>query len=247
MNEEKYPIITIIGIAVTIGIARLIVGEMGIVGYVVAAAIGGGLSALVKEFLSKRVANKNDVIDQHQELTEQETATAGLTLEPETIIKLDTKPYYYGFGGWLIFYTICQIYTFYITSVGLKEWYSQISSDDIQALRTEGYSDFADRFIILGLIGIVFSALIIVAIIISWIFGIKVSRYYKHSNIIYIAGNSICVFILLAYMYYLNYYTGETLFTFGDIANLAFGALVFVVVWIPYFLKSERVANTFIK
>jgi len=241
-NKDRIiPILSLIAFAV---VGREVFGVNTIIGMAILGGIGGGFGGLISSLISHITTKR---ASSEIKLSQQEVSTAiDLTIEEDTSVE-NEKPFLYGFGGWLIYYTIGQIYTVIMTVSGMADWFYLFSSDDMNQLRSDGYSDIVDRFAILGIIGLMFSVFTILIIVATWYFALRVSRLYRNANIVYVSVNFLSVLIIYFFMLYLNSYTGEELYTFSDISGIFIGSVIFGAIWIPYFLISERVKNTFIR
>lgn len=213
--------------------------------------VGGGLGALIEEVykrIKKKKENKIISIDTAEESINLAMNEVSSTIELQTTTT-DNSPvvFHYGFGGWLYVFTIGQIVSSIILLNGFDDYFALISSDDLATIRQNGYGDIADRFVGMGLMGIIFMVLMISTTLISWYLAIRMKKLYKSVSIFYIAINGIGSLIIVGAMIYLNYYTDEEIYTNSDISTPIYQAIIYSALWIPYFIKSKRVANTFTK
>lgn len=157
----------------------------------------------------------------------------------------DKKDKLYGYGGWLIFFSIGQAYTLYVAI-------SNIFVDVIPSVQNERWSELTDKnsesysslwypFIYAEVIQALILS-ILAAIIVYMTF--TKSKHYKNAQITYVIV--IFMFGTIATVIFsgINSDYGEEVYP--NAITPLIRSIWYVVLWIPYFLKSKRVANTFI-
>lgn len=237
----------LLGMVLGLIAAKQWVGGGSILWATVGAGIGGGLSAIVDHFIDKS-KKKHDVPGESQSLTaEEEIATAiENDTSPDILISKKEKPFYYGFGGWLYIVTIGQLFTLYTAITTIFEAdIPLLNSPEWKMLSDPQSSDYNPLWepFIYAEIGA--SALIILLIALIGFLTVKLSRHYKAAQIALYTFNFVYSMMVVVFMISLNSHYNPPVFSENDFTKIITQASVASLIWIPYFLLSKRVKNTF--
>lgn len=191
----------------------------------------GGIGALIGyiiDILRKKLNPKKEV---------------AASVEQTNIIK--EKPFVYGFGGWLYSFSVLLLYLLYFASTAIYENYQLIKSPEYKQITTFGfeyYNALLHPAIIMEII--VQSVVVIMILFIAYCFYKQkkiVKKIVISLFLILLLFNIVDLFLLLSIQ---NTYPEKLIDdTLYDGVFLSFA---YSIVWIPYFLISKRVKNTFI-
>ncbi|BBH24542.1 hypothetical protein Back11_58870 [Paenibacillus baekrokdamisoli] len=155
------------------------------------------------------------------------------------------KPYLYGFGGWLILFSIGIAFQFLGNFKLLIDNYEFATSDDflnLTQVSSENYNSLWKPTIWFEMLGQ--ASLVALALLIAF-FCIKKSPKFKTISITYIVFSLVFQVILLLVLSKIQQdYTSE-LFSEGELYTDLIKSIIYSIIWIPYFLVSRRVKNTF--
>lgn len=156
----------------------------------------------------------------------------------EAIDKEKTKPFYYGFGGWLYLVAINIIFIFGNSFFALLSDYIPLYQSGKVAMIFETSPVFG-FFLFLETLMIMFY--IVFPLWIGYL-CLKNKKTFPKAVIIFISTR--LIFAIITYFAVLS--TPETI----DLVDSQVGELlysfIYAVVWIPYFIKSKRVKNTYV-
>lgn len=247
---EKSSIYGIFGAIVGVTTARLIFEDTGVFVSAIAGGAGaatfGGLSVLVEEAI-KKLRRNSPSNSTHLKVAEQEAAVSSESEITSVETKSEKeKPYCYGFGGWLYIVTIGQLFTLYRSLTTIFE-------TDLPLLRTpewdmltvpggESYNPLWKPFVYIEIASCTIYILIIALV---GYLTIKLSRYYKRAQISLYVFNIVYSAIILTFMLSLNSHYDPPVYAENEFTEIIVQTSVASVIWIPYFLLSKRVKNTF--
>lgn len=151
---------------------------------------------------------------------------------------------YYGFGGWLIIYLIGLTYQFYGNLRTAYLNYIFTKSADFTYLITPG-SDSFNSFWEITIYFEIFAAVILSFLTLFILyFCIRKSKNFRLFSIIFISLMLVTNLIdLIALLIIQNSYT-ESLFEHPY--DGTYKSFMYAIVWIPYFIFSRRVKNTYV-
>lgn len=161
--------------------------------------------------------------------------------------QIKQQPILFGFGGWLIVFSLGLAYQFFMNLKAFYDNYLLLNSEEMSYLTdksSEGYNSLWEPAIIFECITQLIAVIFVIFIA---YFCLKMDYKFKLLTLIYIP--LLLVFNLASTLLMLNiqnYYT-ETIYTSEDLYYNLYKSGVYAVVWIPYFLISKRVNNTFVK
>jgi hypothetical protein len=154
------------------------------------------------------------------------------------------KPPFYGFGGWLILVSIGQLYAAYLSL-------SNIFETDLPAIQNWGqiakgnsgpYVNLLNSVLWVELIG---STIFLGIIAFIAYLTIKLHRYYKFSQIGYLVFSFIYSIVVMILMLQVNSFQTDPVYPEPYKASIQI--IIQMAIWIPYFLVSKRVKNTFMR
>lgn len=158
-----------------------------------------------------------------------------------------TKHFYYGFGGWLILFAMGLISQFYTHLKSAHDNYLIFKSDEFKLLsdiNSEYYNSFWYPSLMFE--SIVSVLLSIMILLISY-FCIKNSRWFKKLSIFFIISSFLFQCIALFLVLNIQNWYQENIFEGQNIYQGVINTFTYLIVWVPYFLRSKRVKNTYIK
>lgn len=162
----------------------------------------------------------------------------------ESNVDVEVKRYY-GFGGWLIVYFIGITYQLYGNILTAIKSYKFTKTEDYINLITPGsdsYNSFWEITIYFEIAAALVLSLITVAVI---YFCIRKSKMFRIFSILFISLMILFNFMdVLALLIIQNSYN-ETLFEHPY--DGLYKSFMYAIVWIPYFIFSKRVRNTYVK
>jgi len=167
-----------------------------------------------------------------------------LSTESKPVIPIE-KPYLYGFGGWLYLFAAGLIYQFYKSFGYIEDGYNALTSEEMKPLMTigsESYNSFWKPTFIFEIIG---QSLSIVGILLIAYYCFKLSPKFKYLSISYFIFLFIfnCIDLFLSMIIQNGY--SEDIFGGNHIYSSVISTAVTSAIWIPYFLVSKRVKNTY--
>ncbi len=194
----------------------------------------GGIGAIlgyVTEIIKKKI------------MPVKETAVTSEYNPPVELTK--EKPFVYGFGGWLYSYSGFVLFLFFVALKAVNDNYLLIHTPEYEQITTFGseyYNALLHPTIIMEIVAQLIIAILVLFIAYSCI---KMKRIFKHLSIamfsVLLIFNVVDLFLLLSIQ---NSYPAKLLdnSTYDGVIT----SFVLFVIWIPYFLFSKRVKNTFI-
>lgn len=230
--------------------------DIGIIG----AAILGGLGALFGSIIGSGIdtmflkKNKNPESVDSNEITSNEaekeiSATSEKSLSKQEINETVTKkiePYYYGFGGWLYLFSAGIAFQFFRLLKSSYDKYLLMQSDDYHLFTdrtSELYNSLWEPLIIFECIAEVFLCVIILLIA---FYCIKLNKKFKTFSITFIAASVVFQFIDLIFMLNIQNWYDFEMYTESELYTGISQSTIYAIIWIPYFLISKRVKNTFV-
>lgn len=252
-------LIGILGAIIGGYLARHYFGDEGfnwttIIGAAIGGAVFGGLSQLIIELFNrfnKPTQSVDNVskgyISSEIEIAQEEVATTTVIGDFKEIpTEVSNKPVYYGFGGWLYLVSIGQLYTLYIALTTIFETDLPLIRSPEWELLTDPQSDVYNAiwepFIYIEILGC--SIFIMIIALIGYL-TIRLSKYYKRAQITLYLFNIVYSIIVLILMFALNSsYNGE-IYDTNDFLKIIIQTTTASIIWIPYFMFSKRVKNTF--
>lgn len=167
--------------------------------------------------------------------------------EPAVVSSAKVRPYYYGFGGWLYIFAAGIIYQVYGTVNVMTSLIQTINSKEFEVW-TDPSSDSYNAFWYPGIMmEIIFEIIILLFAIIMAIYCIKLSKYFKGIAITFIISSFVFQLLDLVLMLTLQNGYVEPIFDNDTLYQGVERAFIYTVIWLPYFLLSKRVKNTFIR
>lgn len=155
--------------------------------------------------------------------------------------------YLYGFGGWLYVFAIGLAFKAYQAYMVLSQHYLGFGSKDYQLVldpSSSSYNSLWKPFLTVEILG---NILIIVFIALIAFFCYKQRALFKKLSIIFISLNFLFILFEFFMMLSLNSFYVDPIYTPDQIITPILQATIYAAIWIPYFMFSKRVKNTFLK
>lgn len=162
----------------------------------------------------------------------------------ETVTDNSTVKKYYGFGGWLIIYFIGITYQFYGNLRTAYQNYNFTKTEGFTNLITPGsdsYNSFWEITIYFEIYAAIALSLITLAVI---YFCIRKSKKFRLFSILFISLMLLVNFIDLIVLLLIQNSYNETLYEHPY--DGTYKSFMYAIVWVPYFIFSRRVKNTYI-
>lgn len=207
------------------------VGGFFAVGFVAGFGGIGALLGYITEIIKKKFMPKKEI---------------AATVEHNSHVQFpQEKPFVYGFGGWLYSYSGFILFLFFVALKAVNDNYLLIHTPEFEQLTTFGseyYNSLLHPTIIME---IVFQLIIAILILLIAYSCIKMKKIFKLLSItlfsVILVFQALDLFLLLSIQ---NNYPEQLLdnTTYDGVTYSFF----YFLVWVPYFLFSKRVKNTFI-
>lgn len=158
------------------------------------------------------------------------------------------KPYVYGFGGWLILVAIGLMLTFGQSVLYLFQTMLPIFNSEKWEILTSPSSELYHSLWAPALIFDLSICLVnIICILCIAFLCYKLSRKFKTLMIVFISLKVLFAAVSFILMYILSdYYSNPEIINSGASLKTLFQSIVYASIWIPYFIVSKRVKNTYI-
>ncbi|MEK4263632.1 DUF2569 family protein [Paenibacillus sp. FSL L8-0499] len=194
----------------------------------------GGIGALlgyITEIIKKKIIPTKEI-----------TATVEYSSHAKS---LKEKPFVYGFGGWLYSYSGFVLFLFFVALKAVNDNYLLIHTPEYIQLTTFGseyYNSLLHPTIIMEMVAQLIVVILVLLIAYSCM---KMKKMFKYLSItlfsVVFIFNILDLFLLLSIQ---NSYPEQLL------DNTTYDGVIYsffyFIVWVPYFLLSKRVKNTFI-
>lgn len=165
--------------------------------------------------------------------------------QPIRSVVKNEKPFVYGYGGWLYTFSGLLLVLLYSASTAIYDNYTLINSPEFKQLTTFGFEYYNSLLHPTIILEIIMQSLVIVAVLLISYCFYKLKKILKIVCItlfsILLLFNIVDLFLLLSIQ---NSYP-ENILDSTTYDGLIYSFAYFVI-WVPYFLFSKRVKNTFI-
>lgn len=159
---------------------------------------------------------------------------------------LPVKKELVGYGGWLILFSIgmaIQFFSLFVALIRNYEWYISDDFKRLSDINSSSYNALWEPAMIyeMGIEIISMCLLLLMAF-----FLIKMDYKFKVISLIYIPTSFVLMSIDALLLLNIQNYYDEPL-NIESVNNSVISTFAYMVVWVPYFLVSRRVKNTFVK
>ncbi|MNB78759.1 hypothetical protein D3C75_254670 [compost metagenome] len=151
----------------------------------------------------------------------------------------------YGFGGWLILFALGMIRQLYLHITSVYNNYITLRMADFQLLVDSSNDYYSPLWLPTVYFETIIEALIAVFIIIMVFMCIKHRKQFKYLAIAVIIISAVFTYLDLALVLRITNGFADEVFQGTNIYEGVLKSTLYAVVWLPYFLLSKRVKNTY--